>query len=267
MEIKFNKLPLGTYTEEAWRLQWPDVTKPRGVAEGRLSIVELEGQHVLCVTCLKEKTGPEAGGTSWGARFGQTYEEATVEYQVRVDSDFDFKRGGKLPGFCGGSGPMGGRNMTDGFSARIMWRELGMMTQYVYYIGKEAAKQWGQDFIWTKAKNKQVPITSDMWKQWNTLKEHHEDRAYLTPGMWHTIKTYIKMNTSDKEDGKLISWFDGEEVCNLTLQFRNDTSFGIDSFKFAVFFGGNELTWAPDKDEKIYFKDFKFNFTEITDQK
>ena len=258
MEISFNKIPVVQYMEEIWRSQWPNVTKPRGVAEGRLSIVDVEGEHVLRVTCLKEQTGPAAGGTSWGTRFDRTYEEATVEYQVRVDEDFDFKRGGKLPGFCGGSGPMGGRNTTDGFSARIMWRKLGMLTQYVYYIGKDATKQWGQDFIWTKAKNKQIPITSEMWKEWNTLKDHQQDRAYLTPGVWHTIKTYIKMNTPDKEDGKLISWFNGEEVCNLTLQFRKDKSFGIDSFKFAVFFGGNDPTWAPDKDEKIYFKNFRF---------
>ncbi|MDE1967135.1 MAG: hypothetical protein KGI45_03635, partial [Patescibacteria group bacterium] len=55
---------------------------------------------------------------------------------------------------------------------------------------------------------------------------------YMTPGMWHTIKTYVKMNTPDKEDGKLISWFDGQEVCNLTLRFRNDNSFGGPPPKF-----------------------------------
>ncbi|MDE2040967.1 MAG: hypothetical protein KGI59_01070, partial [Patescibacteria group bacterium] len=98
---------------------------------------------------------------------------------------------------------------------------------------------------------------------WNTLKSHLEDRTYLTPGVWHIIKTYIKMNTPGREDGNLISWFDGAEVCNLTLRFRNDNSFGIDAFKFAVFFGGNDLTWAPDKDEKIYFKDFRFTFPQI----
>ena len=259
MEISFHNIPVGPYTEETWRKQWPGVTKPRGITEGRLSIVEIDHENVLCVTCLKGQPGPELGGTSWGARFGKSFDEATVEYMVRVDEDFDFKRGGKLPGFCGGSSPMGGRNTTDGFSARVMWRELGMLTQYVYYLDKDAAKQWGKDFIWTKAKNKQVPITSDMWKVWDTLKVHHKDRAYLTPGVWHTIKTYVKMNTPGNYDGKIISWIDGEEVCNLTLQFRNDTSFGIDSFKFSVFFGGNDPSWAPDKDEKIYFKDFKFS--------
>jgi len=258
MEISFNNLPVGPYTEEIWHGQWPGVTKPRGVAEGRLSIVELDHEHVLCVTCLKGQPGPELGGTSWSTRFGKSYDEATIEYMVRVNADFDFVRGGKLPGFCGGSSPMGGRNSVDGFSARVMWRELGMMTQYIYYDNKDKSKQWGQDFIWTKDTNKQVPITSDMWKAWDTLKIRHQDRTYLTPGVWHTIKTYVKMNTPGRDDGKIISWLDGEEVCNLTLRFRKDNSFGIDSFKFSVFFGGNEPSWAPDKDEKIYFKDFKF---------
>ena len=257
MRITFNELPLGVYTEEMWRNQWPNVTKPRGVAEGRLSIVEMDGEHVFCVTCQKGKWAPDEGGTSWGARFAKTYEEATVEYKVRVDNDFDFKRGGKLPGFCGGSSPMGGRNETDGFSARVMWRELGMLEQYVYHLDKSAEKKYGSDFIWTKAKDKQVLITPKMWK---TLTTPHDDWVYMKRDEWHTIKTYVKMNTPGKEDGKIISWLDGEEVCNLTLRFREDNSFGIDMFKFAVFFGGNDETWAPDKDENIYFKDFRFTF-------
>lgn len=259
MKITFNELSLGMYTEEMWRAQWPNVTKPRGVAEGRLSVVEMDGEHVLCVTCQKGKWAPDAGGTSWGARFGKTYDEATVEYKVKVGSDFDFKRGGKLPGFCGGSSPMGGKSTAeaDGFSARVMWREFGMLEQYVYHMDRAEGKTYGSDFIWTKAADKQVLITPKMWK---TLNTPHDDWAYMKKDVWHTIKTYVKMNTPDKEDGKIISWLDGEKVCDLTLRFRKDNSFGIDMFKFAVFFGGNDETWAPDKDEKIYLKDFLFQF-------
>ncbi|MFA6602074.1 MAG: polysaccharide lyase [Candidatus Paceibacterota bacterium] len=259
MNISFSHLPIGPYTKETWRTQWPGVTKPRGVAEGRLSIVGLDGENVLCVTCLKDQIGPDQGGTSWSSRFGKSYEEATVQYKVKIDENFNFKRGGKLPGLCGGTSPMGGASTAeaDGFSARVMWRELGLLEQYVYYMDKESDKKWGQDFIWTKAEDKQVPITSEMWK---TLDKHFEDRIYLTPGSWHTIKTYIKMNTPGQEDGKLISWFDDQEIANLNLSFRKDNSFAIDSFKFAVFFGGNDSSWAPEKDERIYFKDFNFTF-------
>lgn len=256
MKITFDELPIGKYTEEMWRSQWPNVTNPRGIAEGRLSIEKIDSAHVLCVTCQKGKWGPDAGGTSWGARFDKTYEEATVEYQVMVGNDFNFKRGGKLPGFCGGSSPMGGKN-TDGFSARVMWRELGMLEQYVYYMDKPEEKKYGSDFIWTTADDKQVLITTKMWKMLNT---HRDDWVYMKPGVWHAIKTYVKMNTQNQEDGKIISWLNGDKICDLTLRFRRDDSFGIDLFRFSVFFGGNDETWAPDKDEKIYFKNFLFQF-------
>ncbi len=127
-------------------------------------------------------------------------------------------------------------------------------------MDKGAEKKYGSDFIWTKADNKQVPIIPSMWK---TLNTPHDDWVYMKRGVWHTIKTYVKMNKPGKEDGKIISWLDGKEVCNLTLKFRDDESFGIDMFKFAVFFGGNDGTWAPDKDERIYLKDFLFQFDVI----
>jgi hypothetical protein len=48
------------------------------------------------------------------------------------------------------------------------------------------------------------------------------------------------------------------EVVNLDLRFRKDMSFGIDQFKFTTYFGGNDETWATKKDERLYFKDFRF---------
>lgn len=53
-----------------------------------------------------------------------------VSYEVAFDNDFDWVKGGKLPGLRGGSldGCSGG-NQADGdncFSTRIMWREGGM---------------------------------------------------------------------------------------------------------------------------------------------
>eukprot|EP00493_Phyllostaurus_siculus_P024377 UN24717 len=45
-----------------------------------------------------------------------------VEFQVKFKSGFDFKKGGKLPGICGGSCTTGCKNITaDGWSSRFMW--------------------------------------------------------------------------------------------------------------------------------------------------
>lgn len=70
-----------------------------------------------------------------GAQFYSLFNSATpfqtmmLEYEVAFDQNFDFVKGGKLPGLRGGS-PNGcsGGNFPDGltcFSARLMWRQNG----------------------------------------------------------------------------------------------------------------------------------------------
>jgi hypothetical protein len=255
-EINFNNLLEGPFTESMLMESWGNIKGIKGIHEGHCFIVKIDGEKVLEVLYPKGSVGNDEGGAKWNLKFDQSYEEYTFEYKVRVPKDFDFVRGGKLPGLYGGSGPAGGASVkeADGFSARIMWRELGVLCQYVYYVDKENGR-WGQDFLWTNGSDKNMPITKEMWKDMNT---RFDDRIYLVSNTWHTLKTYVKMNTPGQEDGKIISWFDGQEVVNLNLRFREDLSFGIDQFKFTTFFGGNDETWAPKKDEKMYFKDFKF---------
>ncbi len=256
MKISFDDLNVGQYTEEILKKHWGNVTGISGLEEGRASVVSVDGERVLQITYPKGKVGNE-GNVKWSLQFEKSFDEYTVEYKVRVSKDFDFVRGGKLPGLFGGSGPAGGASVAkaDGFSARVMWRELGVLCQYVYYTDKDPESKWGKNFLWMNGDNKNVPITHEMWK---TMNSRFNDRSYIISGKWHTLRTYVKMNTPGKEDGKIISWFDGVEAVNVNLKFRNDSSFGIDRFKFTTFFGGNDETWAPKKDEKMYFKDFLF---------
>lgn len=255
--ITLNNLPQGPFTEALLKESWGDVKGIKGIQEGRCSIVKIDGENVLEVLYPKGTVGTEDGGAKWNLKFDRLYEEYTFEYKIRAPKDFDFVRGGKLPGLFGGSGPAGGASTAeaDGFSVRTMWHELGVLCQYVYHMDKEETKKWGADFIWTTRPDKNMPITKDMWKDMNTPSD---DRVYLTPDTWHTLKTYVKMNTPGKEDGKIICWFNGIEVVNLDLRFRKDMSFGIGQFKFTTFFGGNDETWATKKDERLYFKDFRF---------
>lgn len=50
----------------------------------------------------------------------------TLSYEVRFSDDFDWVKGGKLPGLYGGRGASGGlredQDLEAGFSARLMWR-------------------------------------------------------------------------------------------------------------------------------------------------
>ncbi|MDB5238970.1 MAG: hypothetical protein JWO00_305 [Candidatus Parcubacteria bacterium] len=260
MDISFNEQPLGVLTEENLKKFWGNVTNIKGVSEGRCQIIEVEGERALQVTFPKGKLSPSLGGASWRYRFDKTYEELTVEYKVRLSSEFDFVRGGKLPGLCGGSYPRGGarEKESDGFSARIMWRELGALMQYVYRFDESSTRKSGQDFLWTSDKRMGPTVTADLWKQLQNRTTKIEGLEYLSPNVWHTLKTHIKMNMPGQENGKIISSFDEREVLNIDLSLRKDASFGIDSFQFVTYFGGNDETWVPIKDEQIFFKDFRF---------
>jgi hypothetical protein len=263
IDISFKDLPLGPYTEDMVNTQWKGAVSIKGVKEGRCSIVDVDGEHVLQVTFAKGKLGPTDGGASWRYRFDRAYDEFNVEYKVRVGKEFEYVRGGKLPGLCGGDNPRGGMRDKEagGFSARVMWRELGALMQYVYSVDEaDTSRRYGKDMLWTSKENRQVFITKEMWKN---MDKPVVGRKYLTPDVWHTFKTYIKMNTvgqdnGKQEDGQIISWFNGEEVLNVKLRLRKNDSFCIDSFQFVTYFGGNDETWFPKKDEKIYFKDFRF---------
>ena len=118
-----------------------------------------------------------------------------------------------------------------------MWREKGELEQYVYFANQDPKKKHGTDFYWKKMNG---------------------NPASMVPGLWYTFRTYIKMNSIGKSDGKIISWIDGEMVLDIDIALRNDPNLGIDSFQFVTYFGGNDESWYPKKDEHIFFKDFRF---------
>ncbi len=244
--ISFNNNSLGVYSEEQIRKDWNIPGRVMGANSGRCYIVgdPLDSSRkVLEIKYPRGKVGQEedGGGAQWRHKFGASYTKCTVEYKAMFPIDFDFVKGGKLPGLGGGTSPGGGKDSdgSDGFSARIMWREGGELFQYMYWMERSQEKNWGDDLPW-------VNLNGDR----KSLK--------IIPGQWHTLKTKIIMNTPGERDGTVTSWLDGELALSNKGAFRAvGATFGIDNFNFTTFFGGNTPDWAPTKDEIIYFADFK----------
>lgn len=76
----------------------------------------------------------DAGGAQfyamWNSTSGTPFQSMMVTYEVAFDTDFDWVKGGKLPGLRGGPDPnncSGGNqaNGTNCFSSRVMWRTEG----------------------------------------------------------------------------------------------------------------------------------------------
>ena len=245
--ISFDTQPIGPYTVEHINRNWNMPKRIMGATSGRTNIVadpQDPTAKVLEINYPAGRVGQEedGGGAQWRLRFEKSVNTCTVEYQVFFPVGFDFVQGGKLPGLSGGTSPGGGKKSdgTDGFSARLMWREGGALFQYMYWMERAPEKNWGDDLPWANINGDGKPFC-------------------LIPGQWHTLKTQIVMNTPGERDGLVTSWFDGKLSLSRNGAFRaTGATFGIDNFNFTTFFGGNDTTWAPTKDERAYFKDFIF---------
>ncbi len=227
----FTSTPLGHYTTAQLNREWNTPPSSLGVRDGRVTIVDDPADNkVMQVLYPRGKYRPHDTGAQWKLMFNHSYDDLYCSYRIKFDQEFDFVKGGKLPGLAGGTAPSGGKAVTghNGWSGRIMWRKGGQLVQYLYSPDKPG--RYGEDF------------------SWNTT---------ITRGVWHTLTNHFTMNTPSKQDGIMQAWFDGKLVLDRRdIRFRDDTSFGIDLFYFSTFFGGADRSWKTSKDETVLFDDF-----------
>jgi len=222
---------MGPYSEKQIKKNFdnPEIVttsvNPEIVADGK--------RKVLMLPFKKGKFG-EGDKASWHKKLDKSCDELYCQYKVKFGKGFDWRLGGKLPGFAGGDKPGGGRHSDKGFSSRVMWREKGEMHQYDYY--PKDGSHYGRGY----------------W--WNDLCSKKMERLKFEPGKWHTIKMKIKMNNNWKDPGHIITWLDGKLALYQDVKWRpKGSKYGIEWFMFTVFFGGNDESFAPKRDSKIYF--------------
>ncbi len=232
----FNIAPLGAYGPSALAAGWMGAAPIAGVRQSRTSVIEgaaaQEGRS-LQVLYPEGGVGSSAGGALWKMSVGR-FDDLYCAYYVRFEPDFDFVKGGKLPGLAGGAANTGGRKPvgTDGWSARMMWRARGKVVQYVYHVDQPT--NYGEDFHWD-----------------------HAGQRFFRPGIWHRVEHRIVINTPGQRDGVVQGWFDGVLALDRRdVRFRDVDAFAIDAFAFSTFFGGSDPTWAPPKDERVTFDQF-----------
>jgi hypothetical protein len=233
----FEQDPVGALTETQLHTTWNGAEAD--LFEGRAAIVDgaeaLGAGHSLRINYPRGGVGIPGGGAVWLLPLGGSYREVYASYRFRFGPGFDFVLGGKLPGLAGGAGNTGGNrpNGRDGWSGRMMWEATGRLVQYVYHPDQEG------------------PFGDSMpWRQ-----EGRVVRA--VPDRWYQVVHRVVMNTPGQKDGVFQAWLDGRLVLDRRdLRFRDVDSFGIDTFQFSTFFGGNEPKHASTRDERMYFDDF-----------
>lgn len=223
----------GPYTVEQWRKDWPGCEYEDGLAEGHGELVMRENKPWLRVLYPQGSFGADKGGAGWRFAFGE-HEAAELRYEVRFDEQFDFVKGGKLPGLCGGPKTITGGdavNGLDGFSARVMWRKDGRGQAYVYHMHQPS--KYGDEFDFP-------------------------DDFRFTPGKATTIRIQVEMNAAGKKNGQLRVWAGERLMVEKTdLQWRKGTTYGVDSVLFNTFHGGSDASWAPPRDVWAEFSGFQ----------
>jgi hypothetical protein len=171
------------------------------------------------------------GGAQFYADLGIAPQNALrLSYDIRFSDNFNFVKGGKLPGLFGGAGNSGGDipNGSDGFSARLMWRRHGDGEVYAYL---PTSHDYG------------TSIGRGSWQ--------------FQPGVWHHIEQEVLLNHPGLQDGRIRVWFDGRQVLTVdNLTFRTTSTLQINGLFFSTFFGGNDSSWATPEDVYIDFANF-----------
>ena len=251
----FDDDPVGTYSVANLKADWNNPSSNDGVDEGRVEIVDGANAYGAKSLAVNYPEGlSNTGKSQWKTPLGAGYDELYLSYRMRFGDNFDFVRGGKLPGLAGGAANSGGDipNGTDGWSARMMWRTEGsggsttnndqaQFVQYVYH--------------------KDMPGTSGHDQKWD---DGTPGWQAIDSGVWYNVQHRVVMNTPGQDDGIIQAWLDGEMVLDVqNIHFRDTASLKIDLLYFSTFFGGSSAPWETTKEEQVLYDDFIVSTTPI----
>jgi hypothetical protein len=221
--------------------EWMD-----GVDQGRVVIVDGAAAHAggksIRFTFPANTYGSDAGGGQWYMRLPAGYDELYCSYRVAFEAGFDFVQGGYLPGLSGGADATGDTpaDGVSGWSARGEFLDGGLGVQNAFYLGQ--VQSYGDDIPWNAAGD-----------------------FYYAPGTWYQIEHHIRMNTPGAQDGALEAWVDGGLVLSRQdFVYRSVDTLKIDQFMMASFFGGDDATFAPTREEHVTLDDFVIATEPIT---
>lgn len=231
LRVNFEALPAGPLSESALSRLWPGIEWATIERVQIASDSQPQQGRILQVLYPRGSVGPAQGGAQFLAKLPPAA-EYWLSYRVRFEPDFDFSRGGKLPGltsggskFTGGTRPANG----EGWSARYMWGPAGAARVYLYHV--DMPGEYGDGIV--------LPDVT------------------FVPGQWHRLTQHIRVNTPDGADGLMEISFDGKQVLQRSdIRYRIGQQGLIDSFYFSTFHGGNTPDWAPAVDSVASFDDF-----------
>jgi hypothetical protein len=160
--------------------------------------------------------------------------EYYLDYQVWFESDWQWVKGGKLPGLVGGSHTSGCADIVpNGWSARFMWRGGGVGQVYLYHQDRKNA--CGDEFDFPGP-------------------------ALFAIGKWNRITERVVINAPGQADGLVEAWLNGKKMLSLpNLKLRGSVAADValvDQVSLQTFYGGSSADWAPSVTTHARFSSF-----------
>ncbi|KAI0356288.1 hypothetical protein OH77DRAFT_1377728, partial [Trametes cingulata] len=207
---------------------------------------------VLQVTYPEGQVGSEASGMQlfslWNTTDGSTFQSVLITYEVAFDSNFDFVKGGKLPGLRGGPDPDGcsggsAANGSNCFSTRLMWRKKAEGEVYAYVPTPNNI-----------CSNKDFQCNSDGFG--TSIKR---GAFSFVAGQWNRVSLLVRLNQpTDTANGEVLLYYnDVMAIHEQNLQYRSSSDISVGGLWFSTFFGGSDDSWAPPLTVHAYFRNIQ----------
>jgi hypothetical protein len=153
-----------------------------------------------------------------------------LRYQLRFPTNFDFSKGGKLPGLYGGDpGSASGGNHGNAWSTRFMFRNGSKGEVYVYTPSGDG---YGKD------------LGLGSWK-------------FAADGKTHTIQQSVNRST-----GRITVWYDNKQVLATTAA-PGISRIPFNGVFFSTFHGGHETSWGPKREVHAFFSNFSLSTSKL----
>jgi hypothetical protein len=160
--------------------------------------------------------------------------EYWLDYQVWFENDFQWVKGGKLPGLVGGAHTSGcDPIVANGWSARFMWHENG--GGHFYYYHQNRASNCGDT-------------------------RNFSNGLAFKKNAWNRITERVVVNAIGQSNGLAQAWLNGQKIIDVGgIKWRGSVGENvalIDNVSLQTFYGGSTNDWAPSTTTHARFSNY-----------
>ena len=244
--VDFNNRQEIDYTEDMFDadfdLHWQWIGKSGEHIDGVAKIIDVNGDMKFAITSLKDeiKVGIHAGKDLTETN------ELYFLYELSFNADYDFAKGGKLPGLGGFNlsdanevKPTGcraeGQQADTGFSLRSMFKEDGAAILYAYHQNNP---------------NLALPENDGKYACGEEISYQHNGKPFsFQKTKTYLVEQYVKMNDANQANGIVAIHVNGFKVLEKTdMVFSENGQYSINQLFIDIWHGGSTNDWAPSVD-------------------